>query len=81
VLKTKAVNIAVIIKYYNEQISISQIVKDFQSALPNSTIYTYDNNWKDSTIEVAFTASAIVRSETHQVKDYCSPPNVQRCGR
>ncbi len=38
------------------------------AALPDATIYVYDNNSKDRTIEIARAAGAIVRSEIRQGK-------------
>lgn len=60
--------IAVIIPCYNEEVAIAQTVRDFAAALPEATIYVYDNNSKDRTIEVARAAGAIVRSEHQQGK-------------
>jgi glycosyltransferase involved in cell wall biosynthesis len=41
---------------------------DFREALPNATIYVYDNNSKDRTAQVARRAGAIVRRESRQGK-------------
>jgi len=54
--------IAVLIPCYNEALTIAQVVKKFQHALPQSKIYVYDNNSTDNTISVATKAGAIVRS-------------------
>ena len=43
-------------------------MRDFRSALPDATIYVYDNNSKDQTMARARAAGAIVRSETRQGK-------------
>ncbi|MGO7251950.1 glycosyltransferase, partial [Rhizobium brockwellii] len=40
----------------------------FREALPTATIYVYDNNSKDRTVEVARAAGAVVRSERIQGK-------------
>jgi glycosyltransferase involved in cell wall biosynthesis len=45
-------------------------VKGFRAALPGSVVYVYDNNSTDRTVEVARTAGAVVRRETHQGKGY-----------
>jgi len=60
--------IAVLIPCYNEAAAIGTTVRDFKAALPNATIYVYDNNSKDETIARATEAGAIVRSETRQGK-------------
>jgi glycosyltransferase involved in cell wall biosynthesis len=56
-------SIAVMIPCYNEEIAIAQTVRDFGSALPSATIYVYDNNSVDRTVEEARRAGAVVRSE------------------
>jgi glycosyltransferase involved in cell wall biosynthesis len=60
--------IAVLLPCYNEEAAIAQTVAGFRAALPTATIYVYDNNSKDRTIEVARAAGAIVRSERMQGK-------------
>jgi glycosyltransferase involved in cell wall biosynthesis len=62
--------IAVLVPCYNEEAAVATVVADFRKALPASTIYVYDNNSKDRTIEVARAAGAEVRSETHQGKGH-----------
>ncbi len=56
-------DIAVLVPCYNEQIAIRKVIEDFRVALPNATVFVYDNNSEDKTIEVARSAGAIVRSE------------------
>jgi glycosyltransferase involved in cell wall biosynthesis len=60
--------IAVLLPCYNEDAAIAQTVAGFRAALPGATIYVYDNNSADRTIEVARAAGAIVRSERIQGK-------------
>lgn len=60
--------IAVIIPCYNESKTIEKVVTDYKTALPEATIYVYDNNSKDGTDEIARKAGAIVRYETKQGK-------------
>ncbi len=60
--------IAVLIPCYNEEIAIGDTVRGFAAALPEATIYVYDNNSKDKTIERAREAGAVVRSENLQGK-------------
>jgi glycosyltransferase involved in cell wall biosynthesis len=60
--------IAVLIPCYNEAEAIGGVVRDFAAALPEATVYVYDNNSRDATRERAARAGAIVRAETHQGK-------------
>jgi glycosyltransferase involved in cell wall biosynthesis len=60
--------IAVLVPCYNEEAAIGAVVRDFKAALPQATIYVYDNNSKDRTREVAHAAGAVVRSEPLQGK-------------
>jgi len=60
--------VAVLLPCYNEAAAIGQTVADFRAALPEATIYVYDNNSTDKTVEVAAAAGAIVRTERMQGK-------------
>jgi len=60
--------IAVMIPCYNESETIEKVIKDFQKALPEATIYVYDNNSTDGTDEISRQAGAIVRYEYQQGK-------------
>ena len=60
--------VAVLLPCYNEAAAIGQTVADFRAALPDATIYVYDNNSTDKTVEVAAAAGAIVRTERMQGK-------------
>jgi len=60
--------IAVLLPCYNEEAAIAQTVAGFKAALPGATIYVYDNNSSDRTIEVAERAGAVVRTERMQGK-------------
>jgi glycosyltransferase involved in cell wall biosynthesis len=63
-----ALRIAVLVPCFNEEAAIAKVVADFRAALPEATIYVYDNNSTDRTVEVARAAGALVRRETHQGK-------------
>lgn len=65
---TDAPVIAVLLPCYNEEAAIAQTVAGFRAALPDATVYVYDNNSSDRTIEVARAAGAVVRSERMQGK-------------
>ena len=60
--------IAVLVPCYNEALTIGKVVQDFQTVLPEATIYVYDNNSKDDTVKIAEGAGAIVRYEHQQGK-------------
>ena len=60
--------IAVLIPCYNEEKTISKVVSDFRKHLPDATIYVYDNNSTDKTVEIAKHAGAVVRYERRQGK-------------
>jgi glycosyltransferase involved in cell wall biosynthesis len=60
--------VAVLVPCFNEALAIPKVVADFRAALPEATVYVYDNNSTDHTAEVARAAGAVVRRETHQGK-------------
>ena len=68
-LKAKP-KIAVLIPCYQEEKTIGKVVTDFKQALPDATIYVFDNNCTDRTAEIALAAGAIVRREKRQGKGY-----------
>ena len=45
--------IAVMLPCFNEEAAIEQTVAGFRAALPGATIYVYDNNSRDRTVELA----------------------------
>ena len=60
--------IAVLLPCYNEEAAIAQTVAGFRAVLPTATIYVYDNNSVDGTVEAAKAAGAVVRTERMQGK-------------
>lgn len=60
--------IAVLITCYNESLTIEKVVSDYKEALPEATIYVYDNNSSDHTDELARKAGAKVVYEYRQGK-------------
>lgn len=60
--------IAVLIPCYNEALTVAKVVADWKAALPEATIYVYDNNSTDNTAELARAAGAVVRHEYQQGK-------------
>jgi glycosyltransferase involved in cell wall biosynthesis len=62
--------VAVLVPCYNEERAIAKVVAGFRAALPEATIYVYDNNSGDKTVEAARQAGAVVRRESHQGKGH-----------
>src|SRR6185312_5588410 len=60
--------VAVLAPCFNEEAAIAKVVSDFTAALPDATIYVYDNNSADRTREVAAAAGAEVRRELRKGK-------------
>ena len=60
--------IAVLIPCYNESLTIAKVVADWKAALPEATVYVYDNNSTDGTAAIARGAGAEVRYEYQQGK-------------
>lgn len=60
--------IAVLIPCYNEEKTIKKVVADAKRVLPDATIYVYNNNSTDRTVQVAKENGAIVRNEFMQGK-------------
>lgn len=60
--------IAVLIPCYNEAMTVAKVVTDWKNALPEATVYVYDNNSTDGTAEIACQAGAVVRYEYKQGK-------------
>ncbi|MFX9552098.1 glycosyltransferase, partial [Acinetobacter baumannii] len=52
--------IAILVPCYNEEKTVTQVVKDFNRVLPQATVYVFDNNSSDRTTEVAKAAGATV---------------------
>ncbi|MCQ2252501.1 MAG: glycosyltransferase family 2 protein [Bacteroidales bacterium] len=61
-------SVAVIIPCYNEALTIRRVVEAFREALPEASVYVYDNNSTDHTADIARMAGAIVKLEPRQGK-------------
>jgi glycosyltransferase involved in cell wall biosynthesis len=68
VTQPAAPHVAVLVPCHNEEAAIAAVVGQFRAALPDATIYVYDNNSTDRTAEIARAAGAEVRREMHQGK-------------
>ncbi len=55
---------------YNEEAAIGATVAGFRAALPEATVYVYDNNSRDRTRAIAREAGAVVRTEKQQGKGH-----------
>jgi len=64
------IEVAILVPCYNEECAIAKVVSDFRTALPEASVYVYDNNSTDRTVEVAQQAGAVVRRETYQGKGH-----------
>lgn len=62
--------VAVLIPCFNEEASIGKVVTDFRAALPDATVFVYDNNSTDGTAAAAREAGATVRAEALQGKGH-----------
>src|SRR3989344_1052687 len=62
---SQSLDIAILIPCHNEGDVIATVVQDFKKIIPHATVYVYDNCSTDNTIEQAYQAGAIVRSEPH----------------
>ena len=66
--RVREYEIAVLVPCFNEELTVGKTVAAFLEALPLATVYVYDNNSTDRTIDVARAAGAVVRSEPRQGK-------------
>ena len=66
--RAPAPRLAVLVPCYNEAVTIQTVVQDFRAALPDATVYVYDNNSTDATQALGRAAGAVVRTETQQGK-------------
>src|SRR5687768_8549298 len=69
-MSVDSLRIAVILPCYNEEAAIAETIAGFRAALPGATIYVYDNNSRDRTVELARGAGAVVRAERQQGKGH-----------
>ena len=60
--------LAVLIPCHNEALTVATVIEGFRAALPDATIYVYDNNSTDGTADVARAAGAEVRFESRPGK-------------
>ena len=71
--------IVVLIPCFNEELTVGKTVAAFREALPFATIYVYDNNSTDRTIDVANQpAGAVDPQRDASGKGECRPSHVRR---
>jgi glycosyltransferase involved in cell wall biosynthesis len=63
-------SVAVLIPCYNEEAAIGDMIRAFRQTLPEASIYVYDNNSTDATVQKAREAGAVVRLERRQGKGH-----------
>ncbi len=61
--RAPAPRVAVLVPCLNEEAAVEGVVRGFRAALPDATVYVYDNGSTDRTAERALAAGAVVRSE------------------
>lgn len=66
----KNYTMAVAIPCYNEALTIAKVIKDFKKNLPAASIYVFDNNSTDRSVELAEEAGAVVCRVKKQGKGY-----------
>jgi glycosyltransferase involved in cell wall biosynthesis len=62
--------IAILVPCYNEEAAIGNVIVAFRRELPDATIYVYDNNSTDRTMEIARESGAVVVLERLQGKGH-----------
>jgi glycosyltransferase involved in cell wall biosynthesis len=65
-----ALRVAVLIPCHDEEIAIAETVTAFRAALPEASVYVYDNDSSDGSALEAETAGALVRRETLRGKGH-----------
>jgi hypothetical protein len=60
---TSAGRVAVLVPCFNEAAAVGAVVDDLRAALPDATVYVYDNASTDGTAAVAAAHGAVVRRE------------------
>ncbi|RYZ04704.1 MAG: glycosyltransferase [Myxococcales bacterium] len=68
IVSPRPLRVAVLVPCYNEEVAIGETVRGMKAALPDATVYVYDNNSKDQTGARAREAGAVVYIERLQGK-------------
>jgi hypothetical protein len=62
--------IAVLIPCFNEELTIEKVIDDFRMELPQASVYIFDNNSTDSTVQRARQRGATILYERRQGKGF-----------
>jgi glycosyltransferase involved in cell wall biosynthesis len=62
--------VAALVPCYNEEFTIGKVINDLRNALPEASIFVFDNNSTDRTLEIAQSLEAIVVKEKRQGKGF-----------
>jgi glycosyltransferase involved in cell wall biosynthesis len=62
--------IAALIPCYNEELTIDRVITDLRNAMPEATIYVFDNNSTDRSAEIAKSSGAFIIKEKRQGKGF-----------
>ncbi|MEI7899620.1 MAG: glycosyltransferase family 2 protein [bacterium] len=68
-MKTNA-QIAILLPCYNEEMTLSKVIRDFKRELPDADIWVYDNNSTDRSVEIAKAEGAKIRYVPQQGKGH-----------
>ena len=65
---TQHYRVAAIVPCYNEEAAVASVVRDLKASVPGISVFVYDNNSTDATVQRAREAGAYVRSEPRKGK-------------
>ena len=63
-----APSVVAVVPCLNEEDAVASVIRDLKKAVPDITVYVYDNGSTDRTVEVAEREGAVVRHETRKGK-------------
>lgn len=69
-LSTSTPQIAILIPCFNEELTIGAVIDRFRQELPEASIYVFDNNSTDHTVDCALDKGALLLRERRQGKGY-----------
>ncbi len=67
-MTNRPLEVAVIIPCYNEAAAIEKVISDIRKFRKGVSVYVYDNNSTDATVQIAKQSEVVVRSEPRQGK-------------
>ena len=66
--RSRSPDLAILIPCFNEAVALPSVIADFNEAFPDATIYVFDNNSSDGSVDIARRCGAQVRKEPQQGK-------------